>query len=98
MSNSLTLAQLLHQLDDLADDLTIYVRETNNLSPATPAIAQEVGDSSPAPGMRYLIEVALAKDVIATWSAWRNGRTPSSNERVAAVIYYAEHDAYQPAE
>lgn len=98
MSDQLSLAQLLDQLDELPDELTIYVCETNDLLPTTTAIARDEGDGSPAPGMRYLLEVALAKDAIKTWSAWRHGRPPSSQEKVEAVIYYAEHDAYLPTE
>ena len=30
------------------------------------------------------------------WSAWRGGATPTVAEATAAVIFYAEHDAYQP--
>jgi hypothetical protein len=48
--------------------------------------------------MAYLLEVGLAKEAIRVWSEWRNGATPTSEDRVAAVVYYATHDAYMPAE
>lgn len=49
-------------------------------------------------GMAYLLEVDLAKEAIRVWSQWRNGATPTSEDRVAAVVHYAIHDAYLPVE
>jgi hypothetical protein len=70
MSKPVALARLLDQLGELSDEFTIYVRETNALSSTTPAVAQEEPASAvPPPGMRYLVEVDLAKEGIATWSA-----------------------------
>jgi hypothetical protein len=34
--------------------------------------------------------------VVEVWSAWRNGQAPNDTEACGAVIYYAEHDAYEP--
>lgn len=51
-----------------------------------------------AQGMRYLLEVWLAREVIAVWSNWRDGREPTSEEKLAAIVYYAENDAYLPLE
>jgi hypothetical protein len=45
---------------------------------------------------RYLLEVALAQEVLEVWSAWRNGKVPTFAESVEAVVHYAEHDAYLP--
>jgi len=45
----------------------------------------------------YFLEVDLVREVLEVWSAWRNGQIPTTNEACTAVIYYAEHDAYQPA-
>ena len=47
-------------------------------------------------GREYLLEVDLALETVAVWSDWRGGTTPTSEEVALAVIYYAEHDAYQP--
>lgn len=47
-------------------------------------------------GHHYLLEVDLALEVIEVWSNWRSGTTPTPEEATLAVIYYAEHDAYQP--
>ena len=48
-------------------------------------------------GYDYLLEVALALEVVETWRSWRGGRPPTPEEAAEAVIYYAEHDAYLPA-
>ena len=37
----------------------------------------------------------LVKAVIEVWSEWREGGTPTLAEAAGAVIWYAEHDAYQ---
>jgi hypothetical protein len=99
MSETLPLAALLDQIDDIGGDLTIYVADTSQLSSATPALAQrEPPNGAPPSGMRYLLEVSLARDAIQVWSDWRSGRTPNSDDKADAVIYYAEHDAYMPTQ
>jgi hypothetical protein len=35
---------------------------------------------------------------VEVWSTWRDGATPTADEATLAIIYYAEHDAYQPVE
>lgn len=47
-------------------------------------------------GLTYLLEVSLARDVLDVWTSWRNGAQPSPEEAARAVIYYAQHDAYEP--
>ena len=49
-------------------------------------------------GYHYLLEVDLACEVIEVWRAWRGGIKPTPEEATLAIIYYAEHDAYLPAE
>ncbi len=48
--------------------------------------------------MIYLLEVEIAKDVIKAWSFMRDGRIPSLEEKVQAIIFYAKNDAYLPIE
>jgi hypothetical protein len=47
-------------------------------------------------GHRYLLEVDLAIEAVEVWSEWRAGAIPTPEEATNAVIYYGEHDAYQP--
>lgn len=52
--------------------------------------------TSDGAGMRYLIEVRIAKEVIRVWRAWREGKLPTLQEQCDAIIYYAVNDSYQP--
>ncbi|MEU0548771.1 hypothetical protein [Micromonospora sp. NPDC005979] len=56
----------------------------------------EIHDDEQPTRQEYLLEVDLAQEVLVVWSLWRDGRQPTALEAVGAVIYYAEHDAYQP--
>jgi ABC-type nitrate/sulfonate/bicarbonate transport system substrate-binding protein len=41
-------------------------------------------------------EVALAREAVDVWRAWHPGETRSLDEKLAAIIYYAENDAWLP--
>ena len=49
-----------------------------------------------ASGFSYFLEVAIMREVIEVWQKWRNERIPTLNEKIEAIIYYAENDAYFP--
>ena len=51
---------------------------------------------APPGGLAYLLEVAVAHDVLRVWSSWRDGRQPTPEQAANAIIYYAQQDAYQP--
>lgn len=95
-----TLQQLLDGLASLSDEETLYAAQP--WSPSSDAVSLEEdspeADDAQARGLKYLLEVDLAKDVVDVWSQWRDGRQPTSSEVVEAVIHYAEHDAYLPVE
>lgn len=59
-------------------------------------LREDVIESRTASGFRLVLEVAVAREVVEVWSAWRGGREPSPDEAAAAVIHYAENDAYLP--
>lgn len=98
----MTLLELLSDLENLDDGLTIYVKLSPTCTPTCEAIAvalEETSTASPVPEakeMHYLVEVSIAKEVVEVWKAWRRGRVPSPKEICDAVIYYAERDAYLP--
>jgi hypothetical protein len=99
MAETMSLAAILDQIENIPDDLTIYVADASQLSPTTQAVAlQAPADRAPPAGMRYLLEVYLAHEAIDVWSNWRGGRIPSSDDKVKAVIFCAERDAYLPVE
>lgn len=96
----MTLKELLSQIDNIDDDLTIYASAAPEITPESEAIATlepEAGDiPAEAKGMRYLLEVFLAKEVIDVWGKWRQGVKPTPEQMSEAVIYFAENDAYLP--
>jgi hypothetical protein len=93
------LSALRDRIDNLPDEVTIYVANTGELSPATLAVARsEPAEGLPPSGMRYLLEVSLAREAIKVWRDWRHGRSPSSHDKANAVIYYGENDTYLPPE
>jgi hypothetical protein len=71
--------------------------ETIFAESARPTARAEVApeDASPA-GLHYLLEVEIAREAIKVWQAWRPGRMPTLEDEVAAVVYYAQHDAWLP--
>lgn len=95
----MTFAELVERLDALDDDLTIYAAESwSETSNAVAAREPEDGSLPPeAAGMRYVLEVSIAREVIEVWSKWRGGAVPTTSERCEAILHYAENDSYLPA-
>jgi len=90
-----TLREVVTSLDELDDDETIY---TDGSSPAARALVVGRGgrDEPRKVGLRYFLEVALAKEAVAVWSEWRDGREPTIDDKLMAISYYATHDVYLP--
>jgi len=54
-------------------------------------------EGGPIPAnLAYVLEVSLAAEVLEVRSDCRAKRAPSPSEAVAAVEWYADHDAYLP--
>lgn len=96
----MTLSELIEGIDDLGEELTIYAQEPWSEGSLAVAVAEPEDGSLPveAAGMRYLLEVPLAKDVLEVWREWRGGAVPSLHDSCEAVIHYAENDAYLPTD
>jgi hypothetical protein len=91
------LRDVIARLDEFADDETIYA--TCATPSAEAMVAPEHGQVSPAvAGLPYLLEVSIAREAIEVWKSWRPGQRPSLDDKVAGVIYYAQNDAWLPAE
>ncbi|MEV7168179.1 hypothetical protein AB0O18_00640 [Streptomyces sp. NPDC093224] len=94
-----TLESVLGSIYDIDDELIIYVPQaghlslTSNVELLSLAAVEDVDQN-----LRYFLEVQLARDVIETWSEWRNGTIPTVEEMFAAISYYAEWDSYIPVE
>lgn len=50
------------------------------------------------PGFDYWISVFQAGEVFEAWSVLRNGKAPTSEEAIEAIVYYKAHDAFIPLE
>ena len=91
------LAELVEGLDSIGNDLTIYIESSMEWCEASEILLAHTTKSRKVKsGSRcfdYFLEVDLAKDAIEVWSAW-NSRIPTISEKCAAILYYAENDAY----
>jgi hypothetical protein len=91
-----SIGQLISRLDAIDDDLTVYVRSGDVVSPETPIELIDEEVQSPSDGTSYLLEVGIMKDAIRVWKVWRGGAEPSISQACEAVVYYASYDAFQP--
>ena len=91
-----TLLALLGSLDDLDPEGVLYAARPWTYASQAECVRPD-GEGA-AHGFTYLLEVSGAIDVAVVWSAWRDGRTPTTQELADAVIHYAEHDSYLPLE
>lgn len=63
----------------------------------TPLYADENYVEPPGPdGTAYFLEVSLAQEAIEVYKEWRGDPQTTEEQDLAAVVYYAEHDAYLP--
>jgi hypothetical protein len=92
-----TLRDVVGALDELDEEAVIH---TDGTSPAARAVVLPAGDAAEAKadGLRYFLEVALARDAVDVWSAWRDGAEPTVDDKLMAIAYYATHDAYLPVD
>jgi hypothetical protein len=44
--------------------------------------------------LHYFLEAEIAKEVLDVWKQWRNGRLPNEKEKIEALIFYVDNDAY----
>ena len=94
------LIDLLDNINQFDNDSVIFIPVSSRLNENVEAIVSKIiiidkppGIQTPE-GLRYLLEVEMAKEVINVWREWRNGKEPSSLEKCHAVLYYAENDAF----
>jgi len=90
-----TLGAIVDALEQQDDDAAIFVDPQVELSADTAAAVGPQGHAE-FRGMRYLLEIWLAREAIDVWRSWRGSRLPTLEEKVAAVVYYALNDAYMP--
>ncbi|MFD9007339.1 hypothetical protein ACFV0T_41540 [Streptomyces sp. NPDC059582] len=91
----MTLAELISQLTEKDDGLTVFASEPWTARSDAMAVADREGTSRPdAEGRTYLLATALIHDVLETWRAHHDGAIPSPQQACEAVVYYAENDTY----
>jgi len=87
----MTLRDVVARLDEFEAGETIFAE-----SPTPTARAEVAREDTPPAHLHYLLEVDIAREAIEVWQAWRPGQTPTLEDKLAAVIYYAENDAWLP--
>jgi hypothetical protein len=95
--DAVTLCDVVDQLNSLDDEDTIYVEAP--VPSATAVVAREPDDGTLPPsavGLRYFLEVDVAKDAVRVWREWRGGATPTLDDKLAAVIHCAVNDSFLP--
>lgn len=93
------LREVLANLERYPIDTLIYVPAGEELPSLETHVQLVPLGSPPDPGRwRYLLGTRIAKEVIEVWSEWREGRVPSLEDALEAVLHYAENDAYLPAD
>jgi len=94
----MTLREIIGNLDDLSNDLVIFAEKNSDWlldSPAALVLASEMERAgTQLEVLLYFLEIEIAKEVLGVWSKWRDGRKPTEAERIEALFYYADNDAY----
>lgn len=94
----MTLREIINDIEHISDDLAIFASKNDDWSLDLSAALvltsdmERIGDK--LEGLSYFLEVEIAKEVLNVWKEWRNGREPSEDERIKALLYYANYDAY----
>ena len=91
-----TLRDVVQTLDELDDDGTIYTDGSSPAARASVVTDESAVEAAKVAGLRYFVEVALAKDAVVVWSEWRGSAPPTIDDKLMAISYYATHDAYLP--
>lgn len=99
----LTLFEVVSQLDSLPDEKIIYATRINGQWVAeSPAFVEQEPDDGYIKQVfhgvetEYLLEADLAKEVVEVYQDHYGKSKPSVEEKLKAIIYYAERDCYLP--
>lgn len=97
-----TIRDLVARIDEVDDDDRFEVGPAIFAQPPfTPDseavfLREDFLESRTRPGFRMVLDVLTAREAVSVWSKWRGDQVPSADDATAAVIYYANHDAYLP--
>jgi hypothetical protein len=108
MNNTGTLFELIQRLDEFEDSdrsypLVIYAQRGADAARNSPALvcprSEEGSLTCPLdPSLSEVLSVGQAREAIEVWSAWRDGLTPSPEDRFRTVMFYSRHGAFFPLE
>ena len=89
-----TLEEIINDLDNLDNSLTICASKTPLWTPRSEAEIHPARQVALGTRLPYFLEVSVAKNVLRAWSHVRGGKLPNLAQKCEAIIYYAENDAY----
>jgi len=89
----MTLGEVVERLGEFNREHTIYAAKPWTVD-SEARVQQDPHSTAPIDGLDYLLDVYTALDVIEVWTEHRDGAHPTIAERCAALVYYANHDAY----
>lgn len=99
----MTLYEVAEQLERLPDDETIYaVGYYEGWGPDTFAMVRvspedcRIRQVFDGIEMCYVLEVNLAKEIVEAYQEHHQVSTPSIEQKLRAILYYAENDCYLP--
>jgi hypothetical protein len=108
MNNTGTLFELIQRLEEFEEGdpshpLVIYAQHGSEAGRRSPALIcpRSEGGSLTCPldqSLSEVLSVALAREAIRVWSAWRGGLTPSPEDRFKTVMFFSQHGAFFPLE
>lgn len=94
----MTLREIILAVEKLDENLVIFARKNGEWDLDSPAALLLLNDAAEVDmhldDLTYFLEIGIAKEVLEVWGEWRGGRKPTESERVDAVLYYANNDAY----
>lgn len=89
-------SDLLTNLNDYDDSQVIFSPDGSfpkdgNVFLLTSEESEEADDK-----LKYVLELYLVSEILDVWSKWRNSKLPTAEEKIKAINYYVQNDAYIP--
>ncbi len=108
MESEGTLFELVQRLDEFDDSelsrpLIIYAQHASDAGRKSPALVcpRSEGESRTCPldpTLSEVLSVRQAREAIEVWSAWRDGLTPSPEDRFKTVMFFSQYGTFFPLE
>jgi len=96
------LINLLENIEKIDENSSIYMKSTEKIREDADVIIIPIdlvpNSGKTLVGLQYLLEVYILKEVLDVWKNWRNGKEPTIRDKLNAIEYFVEHDAYLPPE